>query len=64
MENKAAYCLSHSARIEVQPSPFTLPGPGEVLVRNRALGINPIDVAQQKHGLTVKSYPHVRGPHI
>jgi NADPH:quinone reductase-like Zn-dependent oxidoreductase len=60
MENQAAYILSPKARLQIKPSPLPQPGPNEVLIRNDALSINPIDIVQQDMGITVPSYPHVR----
>lgn len=37
------------------------PGPGEVLVRNHAIGLNPIDWKRQAFGIFVSSFPVILG---
>lgn len=41
--NKAAWIMAPHRRLEVKAAPYTEPKAGEVLVRNRAVGINPVD---------------------
>ncbi len=43
--NAAAWFRSPRERLEVGPAPYTPPGEGEIVVRNRAVAINPVDWA-------------------
>ena len=54
--------------LETPKGPFVLetintptPGPGEILVKVRAISLNPIDLKIQKYSLVVKHYPVVLG---
>ncbi|TEW63468.1 hypothetical protein E2R65_19490, partial [Mucilaginibacter phyllosphaerae] len=40
------------------------PGPGEVLIRNHSIAVNPIDWKQQTLGVMVESYPKILGSDI
>ncbi|MCJ1316262.1 hypothetical protein MMC15_001583 [Xylographa vitiligo] len=60
-ENQAAWLLASKATpLAVGPAPYTPPGPGQLVVRNHALGINPVDWAKQMLGDAM--LPHVRYP--
>lgn len=37
------------------------PGPGEVLIRNHAIAVNPVDWKRQSRGFAISSYPVVLG---
>jgi len=41
--NQAAWLPSKTEPLKVGPAPYVEPGPGEVLVRNHAVAINPVD---------------------
>ena len=43
--NTAAWSVSPRARLSVGPAPYTPPGEGEIVIRNRAVAINPVDWA-------------------
>jgi len=43
--NEAAWFVSPHSKLEVGPAPYTPAGPGEIVVRNRAVAINPVDWA-------------------
>lgn len=62
-KNQAAYLAAKSARpLQVQQAPVTSPGPNEVLIRNKAVAINPVDWAKQLAGDFVFSY--IRYPFV
>ncbi|WP_158800462.1 zinc-binding alcohol dehydrogenase family protein [Pedobacter sp. L105] len=42
-KNEAAWLLAQHGLLEVKEAPFTKPGAGEILVRNHAVAVNPID---------------------
>lgn len=41
--NRAAWITRRKGRLEVGPAAYTRPGPDQVVVRNRAVAINPLD---------------------
>ncbi|KIJ89467.1 hypothetical protein K443DRAFT_624700, partial [Laccaria amethystina LaAM-08-1] len=45
-------------------APIYKPGPGELLVKNKAASLNPVDWKAQKHGMFVKHYPAIVGVDI
>lgn len=62
-ENQAAWLIASKATpLEVGPAPYTPPGPGQLVVRNAAIGINPIDWLKQFLGDSI--LPHIRYPTI
>ena len=44
-DNAAAWLAEKKTKLEVKPAPYTAPGEGEIVVRNRAVAINPVDWA-------------------
>lgn len=42
-ENVALWLPRRGAALEVGPAPYTAPGPGEIVVRVRAVAVNPVD---------------------
>ncbi|KAJ5922476.1 Polyketide synthase enoylreductase [Penicillium verrucosum] len=61
--NQASWAISPKARsFVVQESPYNPPGPNEVLVKNSAVAINPIDfMVQDDAFLDYLQYPHILG---
>jgi NADPH:quinone reductase-like Zn-dependent oxidoreductase len=49
-QNEAAWLDAPRADLTVRTAPYTPPRPGEVVVRNRALAINPLDTIKQWTG--------------
>jgi NADPH:quinone reductase-like Zn-dependent oxidoreductase len=45
-KNEAAWLVGKHQPLQVKDTPYTEPGPGELLVRNRAVAINPVDWAK------------------
>lgn len=41
--NRAAYVVAQGKPLEVREAPYTAPGPDEVVVKNAAIAINPVD---------------------
>ena len=63
VENQAAWLpASKVTPLQIGPAPYTAPGPGRLLVRNHALGINPVDWAKQMLGEVMLG--HVRYPAV
>ncbi len=48
--NEAAWMVKRHARLQVKPAPYTEPAADEIVVRNRAIAINPVDWALQYMG--------------
>lgn len=61
--NSAAWMLGPKQRLQVKEAPYPKPGPGEVVVRNRAIAINPIDWIQQDQG-TAFAFGWIKYPFI
>ncbi|KAL2270617.1 hypothetical protein VTJ83DRAFT_2801 [Remersonia thermophila] len=61
VSNLAAVLPSPGSALDIQERKIPSPGPGEILIRNRALAINPMDWKRQLYGFAVSSYPAVLG---
>lgn len=66
--NFAAWMQEPKQRLHVKEAPYCLPGPDEVVVRNRAVAINPIDWIQQDQGTSFAfgwiKYPFIFGSDV
>lgn len=63
-ENHAAWLVAKQTPLEVKAAPYTAPRPDEIVVRNHAIAINPIDWIKQCSGNMLFSwieYPFVLG---
>lgn len=61
-ENEAAWLVAKHALLEVKEAPYTEPGPGEILVRNHAIAVNPVDWGLQYVGTRI--FPWLKYPLI
>jgi len=59
--NIAAVLLSPKTDFVIQERPIPAPGPGELVIRTHAVGLNPIDWKRQAWDFLVSSYPAVLG---
>lgn len=60
--NSAAWLVAPKAKpLEVKPAPIWTPGENEILVRNHAVAINPIDEAFQTRAIYPLKYPTILG---
>lgn len=59
--NLAAVIPSAKANLVVKQRAIPTPGPNEILIRNHAIGINPIDWKRQAFDFAIPSYPTVLG---
>jgi NADPH:quinone reductase-like Zn-dependent oxidoreductase len=60
--NTAAWITSAKAHpFEVKESPYTSPGPHEIVVKNAAVAANPVDWAVQTHAAFPLTYPYILG---
>jgi NADPH:quinone reductase-like Zn-dependent oxidoreductase len=48
--NRAAWILADKQQFQVKEAPYPSPGPSEIIIRNRAVAINPIDWILQDQG--------------
>ena len=46
---------------QIVRTPYPTPGADEVCIRNRAIGLNPLDCKSLAHGMMVESWPAVLG---
>lgn len=63
----AAWIDRRGARFAVRPAPGTPPGPGEIVVRNHAVAVNPLDWVVQRAGSVAYRwlrYPTVLGSDV
>ncbi|KAF2678300.1 oxidoreductase [Lentithecium fluviatile CBS 122367] len=61
MENKAGFLLSPNTMLEIKSAPLTHPTENEILIRNHAIAVNPLERAQQDTGALISSYPYIMG---
>jgi NADPH:quinone reductase-like Zn-dependent oxidoreductase len=60
-KNEAAYLDEPGAPLVVREAPFPKAGPGEIVVRNAAIAINPVDWHMQDNGMFIRQWPAVFG---
>ncbi|KAF7555725.1 hypothetical protein G7Z17_g1955 [Cylindrodendrum hubeiense] len=59
--NQAAWLLKANTPLEVGDAPMPTPGPNELVIRNAAIGINPLDFHMQQSGVFVQQWPAIFG---
>jgi NADPH:quinone reductase-like Zn-dependent oxidoreductase len=59
--HKALYLDSKHGNFVIANNAIPTPGPGELLIKVKASGLNPFDWKIQKYGFFVKDYPIVMG---
>ncbi|KAK0641868.1 chaperonin 10-like protein [Cercophora newfieldiana] len=59
--NFAAFLNAPGAKLTVSEAPTPIPSPGEVLVRNHAVALNPLDWKRQAFDIFIPSYPTILG---
>jgi NADPH:quinone reductase-like Zn-dependent oxidoreductase len=62
--NLAAILPSKGSNLVLEERAIPSPGPDELLIRNHAIAINPIDVKRQDIGLYLSSYPAILGTDV
>lgn len=60
-QNKAAYLDEPGAPLVVRDAPFPKAAAGEIVVRNAAIAINPVDWHMQDSGMFVQQWPGIIG---
>lgn len=66
-ENLAARLTAPYGDLKVEPAPYTPPGAGEIVIRNRAVAVNPLDSIKQSTGNLMYGwlpYPAVLGEDV
>ena len=59
--NIAALLPAVGTDLVIKERPVPTPGSDEVLIRNHAIGLNPIDWKRQAWGFMISSYPTILG---
>ena len=59
--NHAAYLVADKAPLEIREAPYYTPGPNEVVIKNFAVGLNPIDGYCQYTPVWPMQYPAILG---
>ncbi|KAJ4413895.1 putative secondary metabolism biosynthetic enzyme [Gnomoniopsis sp. IMI 355080] len=63
--NRAAWIMAAKSRpLEIHAAPTGTPGPNQLLVRNHAIAINPIDVKLQETAMYQLDYPTIFGQDV
>ena len=63
-ENYASFLPSKAGTLEIRQTPVEHPGPDQLLIRNHAVAINPIDWKVKDSGAAINSYPIILGTDI
>ncbi|CAO1636184.1 unnamed protein product [Sympodiomycopsis kandeliae] len=63
-QNRAAVLRSAKGELEIQHRAIPNPGPKQILVRNYAVAVNPVDWNIQDHAIFVQKYPTVLGSDV
>jgi NADPH:quinone reductase-like Zn-dependent oxidoreductase len=61
MANKAAYLTKADTPLEVRDAPMPTAGVGEIVVKNAAIAINPLDWHMQDSGVFIQQWPAIVG---
>ncbi len=59
--NKAAWLRKANTPLEVAEAPMPTAGPYEIVVRNAAIAINPLDCHMQGAGVFIQQWPAIFG---
>ena len=62
--NKAAFLDKAGAKLEVRDAPMPTAAPGRVVIKNKAVAVNPVDWKVQDYGVFVQSWPFVLGEDV
>lgn len=61
MANQAAYLTKPNIPLEVRDAPMPAAGAGEIVVKNAAIAINPLDWHMQDAGVFIREWPAIFG---
>lgn len=60
-QNRAAWLDAPSTTLRVGDAPMPTPSSGEIVIKNAAVAINPLDCHMQDHGVFVQQWPTIFG---
>lgn len=60
-KNQAAWLKKAGTPLEVSDAPLPTAGPGEIVIKNAAIAINPLDCHMQDQGFFVQQWPAIFG---
>ena len=60
-KNQAAWFIKADTPLQVADAPLPTAGPGELVVKNAAIAINPLDCHMQDVGVFVQQWPAIFG---
>lgn len=60
-QNKAAYLDQPGASLVVRDAPLPKAGAGEIVIRNAAIAINPVDWHMADSGMFIQQWPAIIG---
>ncbi|KAJ7442714.1 chaperonin 10-like protein [Mycena galericulata] len=60
-QQKALVIKEQNAPFTLENWPIPIPGPSQILIKVKAIALNPVDWKQQKYGLFIEKYPVVLG---
>ena len=60
-KNQAAWLKKAGTPLEVSDAPLPTAGPGEIVIKNAAIAINPLDCHMQDIGVFVQQWPTIFG---
>ena len=63
--NSAAWLVAEKVKpLEIKDAPYTSPGDNEILVKNAAVAVNPVDWVLQEAAIFPLQYPNIQGEDI
>lgn len=62
--NIAAWLVEKTNPLEVRPAPYTTPGANEIVIKNAAVAVNPVDWKLQDTGFYLTHYPTILGQDV
>lgn len=64
MSNQAAWIPEAKGKLQVKEAPMPKAGKGEVVIKNHAVAVNPVDWKIQDYGIILKKYPNICGTDV
>lgn len=60
-KNQAAWLIKAGSPLELGDAPLPKAGPGELVIKNAAIAINPLDFHMQDSGVFIQQWPAIFG---
>ncbi|USP77648.1 GroES-like protein [Curvularia clavata] len=64
MSNQAAWIPEAKGKLVVKEAPMPKAGKGEVVIKNHAVAVNPVDWKVQDYGIIIQKFPNVCGTDV